>query len=280
MMNSRIKLAVCLLVLIKIIAVAHAEAPTSAQNTEIEAARLKSALSILDRTATGHAALEQVKQLDIPIKSSAVSKTEIIATRSVSGSEEKLSFQVRVLVAGDKDPVFQALDLAHELVHASHPKKNPFDPNLSASDYVRYGIEGEGGEAQAIAQECKVGKELMNEPAFKKEIKNETFELIKARCQYVWNNENNQSKWKQSFYQVGQHYRQFMSMVANMKLDLKVESKTPIFASAVAHKPYPLALLEEYIDITQRICRSNRKIASEAMNVLESRCQSIQNYSN
>jgi hypothetical protein len=275
MMNSRIRLGLLVLVLIKMMDVAYAAGSAAHPNAEVDSARLKTALSLLDKTETGKAALAKVKELDIPIQSADISKTEIVATRSMDGSKEKLSYQIQVLVARDKDPVFQALDLAHELVHATNPKRNPFDPKLSASEYVRHGIEGEGGEAQAIAQECKVGKELIDVAEAKHEMKNETVQLIKARCQFVWNTADNESKWKQSFYQVGQYYRQFTSMVRGMDMNLKVEAKSPIFASAVAHKPYPLALLEEYIDITKRICEKNRKIASEAVSVLEERCRAV-----
>lgn len=274
MMNSRFRLSLGLLVLMKMIAVAHAGASAAHPTAEIEAARLKMAMTLLERTESGKAALEKMRSLSIPVKSAPVSKTDIIATRKSDGSKESYSYEVQVLIAGDKDPVFQALDLAHELVHATHPNKNPFDPKLSATDYVRHGIEGDGGEAQAIAAECKVGKEMID-MADKTDLKNETAQLIRARCQYVWNTQANPSKWTQSFYQVGQHYREFAAKISEMNLHLKVESKSPIFSSAAAHKPYPLALLDEYIEITKVICSKNRKIASDAVTALQERCESV-----
>ena len=65
-------------------------------------------------------------------------------------------------------------------------------------------------------------------------------------------------------------------------LGSRVEARSPQFSSAVAHKPYPVALLEEYLQITQGICnraRNNaltRKIASAgAADLLDERCKDI-----
>ena len=253
----------------------------------MEATPLERALNLLAQTKTGSEELKLARQLNIPIRAGAVSKTDITATRSLKNNEEILSFQTQVIVAQDKDAIFQALDLAHELVHATHPKSNPFDPKLNFSDYVKHGIEGEGGEAQAIEAECKAGQELIEESSVKSQIKAETVQLIKARCQFVWQTAQNASKWKQSFYYLGQYYRDFMSQVYGLNLDQasraewreKVEAKSPMFASAVAHKPYPLALLEEYVEITKRVCERTktstvgRAIAS--LPLLQERCKAI-----
>jgi hypothetical protein len=118
---------------------------------------LKAAFELLNLTPEGTELLKQANDMGIPITTGAVSKTDITAVRSNDGKTEEFKYQTRVTIAQDKEPMFQALDLAHELVHATHPKSNPFDPNLNAESYVKHGIEGEGGEAQAIAQECAVG---------------------------------------------------------------------------------------------------------------------------
>ena len=258
-----------------------AQVSAGAGSSETNLAR---AIALLGSTATGKAELESARQLHVPIVEGTVSKTEITATRQVQGSSENLKFTTQVLVAQDKDPVFQALDLAHELTHATHPTKNPFDPNLNATEYVRTGIEGEGGEAAAVAQECQVGKELVEQ----NKVKEEMAQLIKARCQYVWKTGSDQEKWNRSFYYLGQYYHQFMSSIRGMGGNFKssfngpmvVEAKSPMFSSAVAHKPYPMALLEEYVEITRTVCnraKTNslaRKIAS--LGLLEQRCHGIE----
>jgi hypothetical protein len=249
-------------------------------------AKLKSALTLLARTKEGAEQLKQAEAMGIPIQAGPVSKTDITATRSNSGGTEEFKIQTRVTIAEDKEPVFQALDLAHELVHAIHPKSNPFDPKLNADIYVKHGIEGEGGEAEAIAQECTVGKEL-TEGNLASTMKADTINLVKARCQFVWNTSQNKSRWKQSFYFLGQYYHEFMRSVVSLKVNDKtkndwadrVEARSPMFSSAVAHKPYPLALLQEYVDITHKVC--NRAKASQigrsisSVSLLTERCQAV-----
>ena len=239
---------------------------------------LQSAFDLLALTPTGRMALVKAKMANLPIHEGNVSKTEISITRTRKGSEEQIAFHTQILIAKEKDPVFQALDLAHELVHALSPKQNPFDPKLNPESYVKQGIEGQGGEADAIAQECKVGKEL---PGLKESVS----ALIKARCQYVWQTESDSKKWKHSFYYLGQYYQEFLAVLEQIKepeakgWDQKIEVKSPLFSSAVAHKPYPLALLEEYVSITRTICEKSlktkvgRKIASLAD--LQSRCHAM-----
>jgi hypothetical protein len=166
--------------------------------------------------------------------------------------------------------VFQAIDLAHELVHALHPKSNPFDPKLNAVDYIRQGIESEGGEAQAIRQECKVGQQLLAQ------VQDEQAQLIKARCQFVWNTEKRPEQWLHSFYHLGRYHRVFEDKLESISSDVEknmeiteiLETKDPMFTSAAANKPYPLALLDEYVEITRKIC-------SRKSNPLEERCQSL-----
>ena len=118
-------------------------------------------------------------------------------------------------------------------------------------------------------------------------MKMETIQLVKARCQFVWNTSADSARWKQSFYFLGQYYREFMKNVVGMNMSPKnksdwrdrIEERSPMFSSAVAHKPYPLALLEEYVDITNTVCKRaknavvGRSIAS--VSLLKERCQSV-----
>lgn len=249
---------------------------------------LEMAMDILDHTATGSHEIHEAQGLDIPIHTGPVSKTNVTATRSIQGDQESFTFKTEVVIAADKDPVFQALDLAHELVHATEPKGNPFDPKLSANDYVRQGIEGKGGEAAAIGKECEVGREIVASEYLKTRIKADQLDLIKARCQVVWKASANDSKWKQSFYFMGQYYRDILASLGGLRLDHadraeweeKLEARTPLFSSAVAHKPYPLALLEEYVDITRKVCGRaqrargmGRTLAS--IPLLKNRCEAV-----
>jgi hypothetical protein len=240
-------------------------------------AKLKRAIALLQQTTAGAEELKTAQALGIPVESGPVSKTDITATRSGTNSdntaEENLHFVTRVTIAADKEPVFQALDLAHELTHATHAKNNPFDPKLNVVSYIESGIEGEGGEANAIAKECAVGKELAFS-ASASGLNNDTLQLIKARCQFVWNTAENQTAWKKSFYFLGQYYHEFMKSAQNLNDGpssksnwlRQIQAKSPVFFSAVAHKPYPLALLEEYVAITHKVCdRAKAKVLSRTV---------------
>ena len=246
---------------------------------------LAKAIALLENTAIGKVAMQEARDKKLSIIEGKISKTEIVATRVLKENEEKLDFNVQVLISREKSPVFQAIDLAHELVHALHPKSNPFDPKLNAVDYIRAGIEAEGGEAQAITQECKVGQELLNQ------VDPEPAQLIKARCQYVWKTEKTPDQWKLSFYHLGKHFALFHSKLNSINVDKDknteiskmVKAKDPLFTSAAANKPYPLALLDEYVEITQKICSKSqqRNVASVGVTEevvttpMDERCQSL-----
>ena len=247
--------------------------------------KLNQALNLLGSTKIGADELKLAKDLHIPIVAGNVSRTDVTATRAFQGKEETLTFHTQVLISQDKEIVFQALDLAHELVHALNPKSNPFDPKLNAVDYIREGIESVGGEAQAILQECKVGQELVAQ------VPQEQGQLIKARCQFVWKTEKDMNQWKLSFYHLGKSFAHFNEELRATKPDPQkqnllsriIQAKDPMFTSAAANKPYPLALLDEYVEITQKICTKTlqRKIASNSVAgnttaaAMDERCQSL-----
>ncbi len=230
---------------------------------------LEPAERLLEATASGRQVLDAAREGRIPWGQGQVSRTEVTATRTIHEGIETVHYETRVIIAGSKGPVFQALDLAHELVHALRPKENPFHPTLRAGDYVVRGIEGEGGEAEAIAYECKVAREWIENPKSPL-IPEEERGLVRARCGMVWKAMADGEKWKRSFYYLGQHYRDFLERLTRLDpgpVELKwwkdhIDPKTPVFTSAMAQKPYPLALLEEYLELTRKIC--SRSPASDS----------------
>ena len=250
-----------------------------------EESALSDAFRFLNGTQTGAGIHERAKELEIPISLGLVSKTDMIATRKGEGKKEKLRVETRVVVAMNKDPVFQALDLAHELTHATESRPNPFDPKLDPMGYVRSGIEGVGGEASAIRAECTVGKELL-QGASRFKLKSVTKRLIRARCAASWSAEAEPHRWIESFYNLGHFYSDFLGELKGLRLEpsrfgrwrQKVHAKSPLFSSAVTHKPYPLALLEEYVEITRKVCgRAKEAISRSPSSVKEmhSRCQTV-----
>ncbi|NDG83750.1 MAG: hypothetical protein EBX52_01770 [Proteobacteria bacterium] len=248
-------------------------------------APLGEAFRILDGTRTGGVLHERAVKGGIPVILGPVSKTDLIATRKGEGRSSEIQTEVRVVVAVNKEPVFQALDLAHELTHAAESRPNPFDPKLDPLSYVKSGIEGAGGEASAIRAECEVGKEILG-AAKRFKLGTTTRLLIRARCASVWKASAEPSRWIDSFYQLGHHYWDFLHTLSGLGLDQaklarwkrRLKARSPLFSSAVTHKPYPLALLEEYIEMTRKVCahvRSNpsRDPASGAR--LEGRCEAL-----
>jgi hypothetical protein len=246
---------------------------------------LSDAFRLLNGTKSGAEIYERAKKLEIPMSLGLVSKTDMIATRRGEGKKERLQTEIRVIVAMNKDPVFQALDLAHELTHATEARPNPFDPKLDPMGYVRSGIEGAGGEASAIRAECAVGKELL-QSASRFKLKLVTRRLIRARCSASWRGENEHSKWIQSFYNLGHYYSDFLDELKGLKLEpsrfgrwkQKVQNKSPLFSSAVTHKPYPLALLEEYVEITRKVCGRAKEAFSRSpasVRELHTRCETV-----
>ncbi len=239
---------------------------------------LEPAERLLEATSAGRQVLEAARESRIPWGHGQVSRTEVTATRNVHDGVETVHYETRVIISGSKSPVFQALDLAHELVHALRPKENPFHPTLRAGDYVVRGIEGEGGEAEAISYECRVGREWV-ESVKPSVLSEEDRALVRARCGMVWKAMADGQKWKKSFYYLGQHYRDFLERLTRLDpgpVELKwwkerIDPRTPVYTSAMAQKPYPLALLEEYLELTRKIC--SRSPAAETP--FSKRCGSI-----
>ena len=250
-----------LLMLASLLGLAPAQADPGLLPEQVSA-DLRNAVNLLSKTELGKRELGEAGRARVPILPGPVSKTDVVATRRKGVDGEEITMESRVIIARDKDAVFQALDLAHELVHAIEPvKTNPFDPTLSPGDYVRSGIEGGGGEAEAIRSECAVGHEFFQSGA-KLGIKAEVLNAIRARCSFAWEEGEDRSHWIRSFYDLGNFYSEFNSILSGLRIPASEKSRwgratrprTPLFASAVTHKPYPLALLEEYLQITRKVC--------------------------
>jgi hypothetical protein len=243
------------------------------------------AIRILDATPTGFALRQRAYKRGVPVVPGPVSKTDLIATRTGEGPGREIRTELRVVVALDKEPVFQALDLAHELTHAVGASVNPFDPNLDPFSYVKSGIEGAGGEASAIRAECEVAKEIL---AGGKRLRPDpsTRLLIRARCASAWRAATEPSRWIDSFYQLGQHYYDFLHALSGLGLDqsklarwkARLSARSPLFSSAVTHKPYPLALLEEYVEMTRKVCsraKETRLRAPASVSRMKGRCEAL-----
>jgi hypothetical protein len=171
------------------------------------------------------------------------------------------------------------LDIAHELVHATtRPIWDPYDPKLTPGRYIHATIEGEGGEVEAVVAECQVGLELAHR-----------FGASARRCRSyrgTGSTRINTERVKRDFYRVGKWNAELTKKLGEeMPLFPLLSSRTPKLYSSTGHAPYPVALLQEFEQITRIACENTRKRtaavkeqgrtpASSALEFLSSRCGS------
>ena len=177
------------------------------------------------------------------------------------------------------------MDMAHELTHAvAEPAWDPYDPNLSALRYVKLSIEGEGGEASALMNECAVGLELFRAEtsSLRRCQKYQTASLLGAAPRL------DRSLIVQDFYRIGKWHSQVVSKLKDEKdaaslLGL-LSPEEAIVYSSTGRSPYPVALLKEHASLMRTACENtrlrvqSREIASSSpeqvvlRNFLDRRC--------
>jgi hypothetical protein len=183
-----------------------------------------------------------------------VSRTDAVLTRQFDPEtgEETRERKVSIVLRSDQPVLEMALDLAHELLHATtHPSFDPYDPELSLSRYIQASLESRGGEIEAVYFECQVASEL------------EALGLTsKRRChRYLGSKKEVRiEKIREDFYRVGKWYdkvRDALGAEVSRFPHLKAES--PELYSATGGAPYPAALMDEYRQMTQAACENARK---------------------
>jgi hypothetical protein len=195
------------------------------------------------------------------LKLGVASRTDTVLIRKFSaetGKEER-EREVTIFLREGQSDVELLLDLAHELVHAtSRPAFDPYDPHLSAGQYIRFAIDGTGGEADAVLAECSVAREMAQRWGSQihrcrnylsqSDLEGPS-ELVLSRQSVV-----------KDFYRVG-HW------IADLRSDLGPEGRllpflsadAPRLYSSAAHAPYPVALLQEYEEMTRAACENSRE---------------------
>jgi hypothetical protein len=216
----------------------------------------------LEKTPSGRKALEQAtrhwglrdpSELTHLLRIGRVSKTDAVLTRYYhpdTGREER-ERKVTISIRGDQGALEAALDLAHELTHAIHgPAWDPYDPELTAADYIHNAIEGLGGEAQALMQECRVVLELA--PRSK---------TAQSRCgKYLDEGVLSLERVVEDFYRVGPAYGDLKTKLGSLseRFPHLSDEKATLFSST-GRSPYPVALLNEYREITEIACRNSKQ---------------------
>jgi hypothetical protein len=236
-----------------------AERPIQGQN------RIQMALEILARVPSGHALIKKSlsvwnlkSDFDLLqfVKPGPVSRTDAVLTRhfdSDTGKESR-EREVTVYVNDNQSLVNMILDIAHEMVHAtSRPSWDPYDPHLTAGQYILSAIDGEGGEVQAVATECKVAIEL-----------SKNYQIPTKRCQNYLKSDQDQTveidPIRRDFYRVGQWKTELSKQLgAEISLFPKLSADPPELYSSTGNAPYPVALLKEYQALTQVACENTRR---------------------
>lgn len=184
-----------------------------------------------------------------------VSKTDAVITRyfNTKTGEERRERSVTILLKRDQKLEDLVLDIAHELVHATtRAAWDPYDPELTASRYIRAAIEGEGGEVDAVLQECKIALELSK---FTSSSMDRCLSYVQGES-----GELDREQILKDFYRVGSWSEGFMSQLGDEILNLpRLSTERPRLYSSTGRTPYPVALLAEYENLTKIACENSKK---------------------
>lgn len=224
-----------------------------------ETERIQEALETLRRLPSGATLLNLAKKqwpdgIAQAFRWGPVSKTDAIITRyyNPDTGEERRSRTVSIILRQDQALEELVLDMAHEIVHAtSRPAWDPYDASLTAARYIQTAIEGPGGEVEAVIGECKVNLEMA-----------ERFGTGSDRClRYVEPGKGiSRERVLAEFYRVGRWSKGLERKLGSDFVRLPhLSSESPKLYSSTGHTPYPVALFDEYSDLTRIACQNSRR---------------------
>jgi len=236
--------------------------------------RFVHALEVLNHTAQGRdlllaaqrlwkSPLGSLGALSSHLQFDSVSRTDAVLTRHYDRSTGAETHEREVTVFIKKSQSLQdlVLDIAHELTHATgSPSWDPYDPDLDEIQYMLSAIDGPGGEVDALMSECRVAFELQER--FGAEIKRCDSYLEDAQERTISRN-----KIRADFYRVGKWYPELQVRLGERLEELGgvLSSSSPALYSSTGRAPYPVALLEEYRQITEIACENSRKRAGRGL---------------
>lgn len=253
----RFTLFLCLLALIA--PLARAEGPRAGQGKE----RIRAALHALGASKEGQK-LVTLAEKTLPdwrneallnrINWASVTKTEVEVSRTLhptTGKETKKETRT-ILLRPRADSWDLVLDLAHELAHFSVLNRlDPYDPSLTLVRHIEQGIEGEGGEADAIAWECRIAHEIAPQAT------------VARRCPSDWTSDK--EHLIEALYRSGGDALPLRARLQAQGEELKrLREEPPVFHSVSGRAPYPVALSREYDVLREKVC-ANARARSEAL---------------
>jgi len=211
-----------------------------------------------------------------------VSRTDAVLTRHYNpeSGEEVRERYVTVILKKNQALIDVAMDLGHELIHATTPPSwDPYDPKLTPGKYMFAALEANGGEVDAVFAECEVAAD------FKRDL-----DIHTTRCDryLTLSNPDNRlmvdrAKIQTDFYRVGK-WESFVRTRLGKETGTfpLLSAKDPELYSATGGAPYPVSLMREYEELNRVACEnvrkrgdSGRSPASVGTSALGSRCQGM-----
>ncbi len=238
---------------------------------------LAEAISRLGLSQSGRDILERARhywrlgstsELLTRVKWGLASRTDAVLTRTLDPKtgKEGRKREVSVYIRQGQTLVETTLDIAHELVHATAPPAwDPYDPDLTLGRYILAAIEGEGGEVEAVAQECEVASQVFPADA-----------VTRERCgRYVGgqgrvpaslvgsglgSRSGIRDSIRKDFYRSG---RWFADLQKNLGMEKGIfpllSADSPVLYSSTGNAPYPAALMREYRELNLTACKNTLK---------------------
>jgi hypothetical protein len=213
--------------------------------------------SILDRAQTVWSVSQRGDLLKF-LKPGKASRTDAVLTRHFNPQthEEHRSREVTIYLREGATLGDTVLDLAHELVHAcARPAWDPYDPSLTAARYIQTAIEGEGGEVAAVVHECRVAREIAR---LKPQLLGAA---AQSRCAAYWaaGEKSETQTIQKDFYRVGHWYETIRTRLGSEIAQFPMLSgASPKLYSSTGASPYPVALYEEFQEMTRVACTNTR----------------------
>lgn len=234
-----------------------------------ESARMaREAMELLARTQTGKRILTRAMAFWNETSQSGilkhlaygpVSRTDAVLTRHYnpeSGEEVRERF-VTVILKKDQSLIDAAMDLGHELVHATTPPSwDPYDPSLTAGKYMFAALEANGGEVDAVFAECEIAAD------FKRDLDIRTSRCDRYLTLAAPDNRLtvDRAKIQGDFYRVGKWESYVRTRLGKEKSTFPLLSrKDPELYSATGGAPYPVSLMREYEELNRVACENVRK---------------------
>lgn len=245
------------------ILIAPSLAPAEPQTEERDP--LSTALNVLSHIPSGQQILRQAQSFwNLPIRNvlrwGKASKTDAVLTRHFDTKTGQETREREVVVYLRKDQRLEnlILDLVHELVHAtSRPSWDPYDPRLTPGKYIWAAIEGEGGEVDAVAFECRVGFELLDRFGVESGARERCEGYLAKKGPHARIDRN---LIRRDFYRIGKWGHDLAQQLGTeRRLFPLLTSEVPRLFSSTGNAPYPVALLREFEELSQIACNNSRK---------------------